>query len=46
MKKEEKLYECRYCYQKKMKSKEQICIICSKLFGKYVLNINQLGEIK
>ena len=43
--KEEKLYECRYCYQKKMKSKGQICTICSKLFGKYVLNLNQLGEI-
>ena len=43
--KEEKFYECRYCYQKKMKSKGQTCKICSKLFGKYVLNLNQLGKI-
>jgi len=43
MKKEEKLYECRYCYKNKMKSKGQICSICHKLFGKYVIT---LGEIK
>ena len=43
MRKEEKLYECRYCYKKKMKIKGQICTICSKLFGKYVIT---LGEIK
>ena len=35
----EKLYECEYCYKKKMKSKNQICNICRKLFGKYVITL-------
>ena len=36
-----KLFECRYCYKKKMKSEGQICTICNKLFGKYVITINE-----
>ena len=33
----EKLYECRYCYKKKMKSKGQVCEICRKCFGGHVI---------
>ena len=38
------LFECRYCYKKKMKSEGQICTICNKLFGKYVITIGNNNE--
>jgi len=38
------LFECRYCYKKKMKSEGQICTICNKLFGKYVITIGDNNE--
>ena len=39
-----KTYECRYCYKTIMKSKGQICAICHKLFGKYVITIGENNE--
>ena len=42
-KEKEKLYECGYCYKKKMKGKNQVCSICRKVFGFYVITV---GEIK
>ena len=44
MKKEEKLYECRYCYKKKMTNKGQVCEICHSVFGSFVIELN--GEKK
>ena len=41
MKKEEKLYECRYCYKKKMKHKGQICEICHRVFGGFVIELHE-----
>ena len=39
LKEEQELFECRYCYKKKMKHKGQICEICHSVFGGYVIEL-------